>query len=90
MDSNMLICCRISFGGYVVPGSIPGSCCRCGEPVWIAPSSLLILNDNPGTQILCIECGLKAVAAEPGPIHKITPAQFSEVEEFLEKKDGVG
>ena len=83
MPKKILISNQVSYPGYVVPGSLQDKCSRCGEPVWISPSSLLILHDNPGTDIACTECGLKQMATEPGEIDKPTPAQRDEIEEYL-------
>lgn len=85
MANKDLICAPVSHAGYVVPGSIPGNCSQCQQLVWIAPSSLLILHDNPGTDILCTECASKQTGSEL-EIEELTPAQLDEIEQFERKR----
>lgn len=85
-EKKVLISNRVSYPGYVVPGSLKDRCSRCGEWVWISPSSLLILHDNPGMGILCAECGLEGIATEPSKIDLPTPAQLDEIAEYLKSR----
>lgn len=82
-EEKILICQPASSLGYVVPGSLPGKCSQCGKPVWIAPSSLLLLHDNPEMVILCMPCAFAYKATHEGDIQDLTPAQREEVEEGL-------
>jgi len=50
-ERKTLMCQPASFRGYVVPGRLPDKCSKCGQPVWVAPSSLLALHDNPEMKI---------------------------------------
>lgn len=81
-----LVCMPASFRGYVVPGSLPEKCSKCGGPVWLAPSSLLILHDNPGIEVLCIPCTLAQMKKDKEvEIEGINPAQAEEIEEYFRK-----
>jgi len=85
-ETKVLICMPASFKGYVVPGSLPDKCSKCGQPVWVAPSSLLIQHDSPGMEVLCKPCALRQMKKAKHPkIHGITPAQAEEIEEYLRK-----
>jgi len=79
-----LIATRVSHKGYVVPGSLPIKCSRCGELVWISPSSFQIMVDKPEIVILCIECTLKQIKKAGGKatVKGLTPAQEEEIEEY--------
>jgi len=81
-EENALICKPISSPGYVVPGSLPGKCSQCGKSVWIAPSSWLLLHDNPGMVILCKACGFASMEKHGGIIEAPSPAQREEIQEY--------
>jgi len=85
-EEKALICNQVSSPGYVVPGSLPGKCSQCGQPVWIAPSSWLFLHDNPTTVTLCMPCGLAAMVKNKGRIQAPTPAQREEIEEYFKAR----
>ncbi len=90
-EEKTLICMPASFKGYVVPGSLPNKCSKCGRLVWVSPSSWLIMQDNPmqdnpGMAILCKPCALDQVKKAKHPkIEDITPAQAEEIEEYLKQ-----
>lgn len=83
-EPEILLATRVSRRSYVVPGSLKLKCSQCGQLVWLAPSSLLILHDNPGMKVLCTECPMPAT---PDKIQAPTPAQLSEIEEYLETRN---
>ncbi len=88
-ERKALMCQLVSFRGYVVPGSLPEKCSKCGGPVWVSPSSLLILHDNPGIEILCMPCALvKMEKDKEFEIEGITPAQADEIREYREGRGG--
>lgn len=82
-EQHILICLPVSSPGYVTPGSLPDKCCQCGKSVWIAPSSLLLLHDNPGMQIRCMPCVFAHMTTDEGAIADLTPAQLEEIKEGL-------
>jgi len=85
-ERKTLICMPASFKGYVVPGSLPDKCSKCGQAVWVSPSSLLILHDDPGMDILCMSCSLTKMKKDREfEIEGITPAQAKEVDEYFRK-----
>ncbi|MBA7635934.1 hypothetical protein ES703_43545 [subsurface metagenome] len=87
LEKKTLICMLASFEGYVPPGGLQDKCFKCGQPVWVAPSSWLILHDNPGMKILCAPCALAEIK-EDGEfdIEGITPAQAEEILEYLDSR----
>jgi len=80
-----LICKLISEPGYVVPESTKERCSQCKRPVWVAPSSRLILDEKPGIEIFCQDCVFTEV--EPGIyIQKLTQAQLQEIAEYRRRQ----
>lgn len=84
-ESKTLICMPASFEGYVVPGSLPSKCSKCRQPVWVSPSSLLILHDNPGMEILCTPCTLAKMKEDKH--FEIEGINLAQAEEILEHMD---
>ncbi len=85
-ESKTLVCMPVSFKGYVVPGGLPDKCSKCGQPVWVSPSSLLILHDNPDIAILCMPCTLDQMKKAKHPkIEGLTLAQAGEIQEYFRK-----
>ena len=82
-ENKMLICKLVNSPGYVVPGALPMKCHECDESVWISPSSMLWLHDNPEMQISCIPCAFAHMATHVGTIQDPTPAQIEEIEEYM-------
>jgi len=85
-ERKTLICEPVSFRGYVVPGSLPDKCSKCGGLAWVSPSSLLALHDNPEMKILCMPCALEQMKKDREfEIEAITPAQDEEIREYFRK-----
>jgi len=83
-EIKTLISVPVSFEGYAPPGSLQDKCSKCGQAVWVAPSSWLIMHDNPGMVILCMPCALvKMKEDKQFEIEGITPAQAEEILEYL-------
>ena len=86
-ERKTLICVPASYRGYVPPSVLQDKCSKCGQPVWVAPSSLLIMHDNPGMEILCTPCALERMRKDKRfDIQAITPAQADEVLEYLNSR----
>ena len=85
-EQKILICMRVTYPGYRVPGSLQVQCADCGELVSVSPSVWLLLHDSPGADILCVECGLKRMLAEPGKISPPSPVQLDEIDEYLQQR----
>lgn len=85
-ESNVLICMPVDHPGYVVPGSLHWVCHKCKCGVWVAPSSWLILHENPGMEVYCWECAFARMEKEPGEIMELTPAQRQEIEDWRKKR----
>ncbi|MBA7608337.1 hypothetical protein ES703_15514 [subsurface metagenome] len=43
----------------VVPGSQTGQCDRCGQDIWLAPSTQELMKDYPNVPTRCIDCVTK-------------------------------
>lgn len=83
---DILVCALQLPGLTPLVGSIPGRCSKCGRGVWLASSSLLLLNDKPDIEIRCTEC----LPDVRNMSHEIcmTPAQMDEViENWLGRLD---
>lgn len=86
-ETKILICMLASFKGYVVPGSLPDKCSKCGQTVWVSPSSLLILHDNPEIEILCGPCTVAKMKKDKEfEVEGINPAQAYEIRESIERR----
>jgi hypothetical protein len=81
-EEIVIICMPVTASGYVVPGAVQVKCSGCQELVWVAPSSWLVMADNPGSKVLCWSCGADTIRANPGPMKFGTRAQIEEVEEW--------
>jgi len=87
-ERKNLICIPASYEGYLPPGGLHHKCSKCGRPVWVAPSSWLILHDNPEMKILCAPCAI-AQMKKDGEFEiekRLTPAQEDEIQEYLDSR----
>lgn len=82
-EAEIMICLPVSSPGYVVPGSVPMNCSRCGRAIWVSPSSLVILHDNPQIDVQCSTC-VFADITPTATFESPTPAQMQEIEEYFE------
>jgi len=83
-ERKTLISMPVSLEGYVTPGSLQDKSSKCGQPVWVSPSSWLIMHDNPGMEILCTACAIANMKKDNHfEIEAITPAQAEEIREYL-------
>lgn len=86
-EIKTLISVPVSFEGYVTPGSLQDKCSKCGQPVWVSPSSWLIMHDNPGMSILCMPCAIAQMKKDGEfEIEAITPAQAEEIREYMKRE----
>lgn len=84
-EGKYLMCQPVSFKGYVVPGAVPEKCSDCGVLVWVSPSSLIILHDNPDIEIFCMPCARAKMEKDPDfKVEDISPAQAGEIQEYLD------
>ena len=83
-ERKTLISMPVSLEGYAPPGSLQDKCSKCGQSVWVTPSSWLIMHDNPGMKILCEPCALAQMKEDKHfEIEAITPAQTEEILKYL-------
>jgi len=79
---QILVCRAVDPPSYVVLGSLPMKCHECNKAVWVSPSSMLILHDNPEMQIKCISCAFAHIAPQDITPEDLTQAQLEEIEEY--------
>jgi len=77
-EVDVLMCRALDRPGPVVPGSLPGKCSWCGRGIWIAPSSIIMMHDNPRMLPLCPSCAARCMATHPATATRLTPAQLEE------------
>ncbi|MBA7506093.1 hypothetical protein ES706_04773 [subsurface metagenome] len=80
------MCRRTTTPGYVVPGSLPDRCSKCGARVWVAPSSWLILHGREDMRIKCLQCVLADFDFVSGTLEDLSQAQLEEVKEYLRER----
>lgn len=86
MSDEGLICSPVAGAGNVIPGSIIARCEECGQEVWLAPSGQRIVAEEAPT-LLCIPCGMKAIAADPEPeIVPLNQEQRDEIAEYRRRR----
>ncbi len=56
-----LICVRICHQPNPTEGSTESTCTICGEPVWIAPKSLVLIPEHTSLVKYCTECAAEAM-----------------------------
>lgn len=85
-ESVIIVCSPVSGTDYVLSGSLKERCSKCGEPVWIASSSLLIRHDNPEAKVVCPQCFFNQAQKASNPVFiPLTPAQREELNEAFEQ-----
>jgi len=47
----------------VAKGSVHGKCQKCGEPIWLAPSSVNLLQARPQLEVICFQCADDHISA---------------------------
>ena len=57
-DTLLIVCSRVETGGEHTPNSVQENCSRCGEPIWVSPSSVSIRKKHTGSPpiTICLAC----------------------------------
>jgi len=86
---QILVCRAVEPTGHVVSGSLPMKCHECNKAVWVSPSSMLLLHDNPQMQINCESCAFSHMSSHKGPMKRmdLTPGQMEELEEYYRSRN---
>lgn len=87
--SLCIICIPVKDAREIVPGSVKTICCRCGEPVWLAPSGIAMMAKRPNCLIVCRDCGIIMMAEEPGELLPFTEAQLRELEAWRRRSQTI-
>lgn len=59
----VIVCLRVSSGPPALPSG-KSICGRCGEEVWIAPSTQEVIDVGGGNPIACLQCVAKELGIE--------------------------
>ncbi len=66
-DAAMVVCARVAdLSAAHVPGSIQGHCLHCGLPVWISPSSRVLIEEQ-SNPVCCAPCASSHREPAPAP-----------------------
>lgn len=82
-EPSILMCVRLD-GKVPLQDSIVSRCCVCHLEVWISVSGQKLIERNPSTEVVCVQCGYKQVQAEKQPTVGIVEGAFDEfIDNFL-------
>lgn len=77
---NIFLCVRQATTTKPIEGSVGRSCVECRAPVWVAPSSVSMIDAAPRTSfVLCVECAPTISDGEPIEVQPLTDAQVDEL-----------
>jgi len=66
-EASMVICARVAeMSAAHVAGSIQGHCFHCGAPVWISPTSRVLIEEQ-SNPICCVQCASSHRELPPAP-----------------------
>lgn len=74
---NIVLCMPVSMCSDPVHGSVKESCVSCLTPVWVAPTSVKLMQKEE-VAVQCLPCGMKN--AEPGSEFTAAPGAIEELE----------
>lgn len=81
LEENVLVSMRVrdAHPENVVPGSTQRPCAKCGEAVWVSPSSAAVVV----TATLCIPCAIPVINADPQPDFRVASGAPREIRDHL-------
>jgi len=83
-EELVIVTRRVEQGLTLVAGSKQDRCSECGEPVWVSPSSVRVMEDNPGSRILCLQCALPT--PEDAVVLPLDDNQVAEIEAAVRRE----
>lgn len=69
-DQGLALVCALAIEPHEerqIAGTVRQRCSECGRDVWVAPSGMEILRSREDAFVVCHECGLAAIEADPDP-----------------------
>ncbi len=84
METNLLICRRVSAGPPPIAGAMPSNCTGCDAAIWIAPSSLQLIIDGD-LQPVCQDCA-RQEGFDMSKMDPPTPSQLEEIRQAFAEK----
>lgn len=90
-DATIILANLVAWGPPHVPNCKSEPCEACGELIWLAPSSLAVLNSDPEARKRCLPCGLESmhevsgVAMIPGQLEELKQATGEDVTEKVQQ-----
>lgn len=73
---NIVLCMPVAVCSDPVHGSKQANCTRCLTPVWVAPTSLKLMEQEE-IEVQCLPCGMKNI--EPGSEFAAAPGAIEEM-----------
>jgi hypothetical protein len=86
-ERNALVCARVADLKRPTPGSIQSACGPCGAAVWVSVSGQRAFRQREHT-ILCVQCSMKVVAADPDVRVEIAPGAMEELRDYRRESSG--
>lgn len=84
---NIVLCVRQASATKPIEGSVSRSCVECRAPVWVAPSSVGMIDARPRASfVLCLECAPTITDGGPMEAQPLTDAQVEELARRLSDK----
>lgn len=84
-DIRLIVCVPCAQQPQVIAGTEARPCSYCAVPVWVAPSSRLLLETMPDARIVCNDCTVDLMEA-----HRDEDLQVSTVVNELENTPRIG
>ena len=86
-DNQVMIVAMRADGPAPVPNSAPRLCTQCGETIWVAPTTVKYLKENPDAEVIfrCVPCAGETLAkAKPEDLNML-PGSMEELMDALER-----
>ncbi|MBA7648707.1 hypothetical protein ES703_56495 [subsurface metagenome] len=83
-DEKVCICLTVEGGPgrYIVPGSVEHNCQDCGSAVWVAPSTLAVIDQ---LTVVCPACGSRRWVTQPGSLEFLS-GQDLEIKDYRHRQ----
>lgn len=86
-EPGAIVCHRVGEITNIIPGCDVTTCQACKANIWIAPSSLQLLKEQPHLEVFCLKCATEKIEQykEAGDEIKVSMARdaVKEVKSFL-------
>lgn len=84
-DQKWIVSGRIGCGeAKPAPGSDVSSCSECGHAVWLSPSSLQVISEDPENfTVICMDCAEPHIKQHPEEIMPVNNGQLKEIASYF-------